>query len=214
MILYPLECWWLSAVRVCPQQIRILTASKNPMSAMVAVPKSAMTGAPEETPADEHAGPAAVPKAKARGRPKAQLKGRIDIDERIDAARATVRAAAKAMGTARALARLEKKRKNRLTRKASQLSAEDLERIAVLKRTGMWAPELAEPVIERLSIQPPPTTATSSTTASAVAPLIDNVEVFANSADAEVMPKVADGDTTDDGMGAPDQHDVAEADLD
>ena len=52
---------------------------------------------------------AANPKAKAKGRPTTNPKGRIDIDERIDAARATVRAAAKAMGAARALSRLEKK---------------------------------------------------------------------------------------------------------
>ena len=40
------------------------------------------------------------------------------------------------MAKARAEAKLERRRRSRLTKKAAGLSAEDLERIAVLKRTG------------------------------------------------------------------------------
>ena len=118
-----------------------LVAAENP-----AVPEAALADAPAEP-----VGEAAVnPKAKAKAKAKGKANGRIDIDERIDEARATVKAAAKAMGAARAVARLERKKKIRLTRKAAQLSAEDLDRIAVLKRTGLWSPELGEPGIERL----------------------------------------------------------------
>ena len=43
---------------------------------------------------------------------------------------------------ARADARNEKRKKARLYKKCAQLSAMDLERIAVLKRSGMWDPNL------------------------------------------------------------------------
>jgi hypothetical protein len=80
-----------------------LVVAENP-----AVPETALA----EAPAENVGGAAVNPKAKGKGRPKALPKGRIDIDERIDEARATVKAAAKAMGAARAVARLEKKRKS------------------------------------------------------------------------------------------------------
>lgn len=102
-------------------------------------------------PIDPVGGVPALPKSKAKARAKALPKGRIDIDERIDEAKASLKAAAKAMGVARSQARNEKRKKVRLTRKAAQLSAEDLDRIAVLKRTGLWAPELSDPNISRVS---------------------------------------------------------------
>jgi hypothetical protein len=141
---------------------------------------------------------AANPKAKAKGRPKTNPKGRIDIDERIDAARATVRAAAKAMGAARALFRGWKKRKNRLTRKASQLSSEDLERIAVLKRTGLWAPELTEPVIERLPNNPAAAVIAAASTATVSAPSTPNTSTPSSASNA-ATPAIAAEIEADDG---------------
>lgn len=44
------------------------------------------------------------------------------------------------MADARRNARNEKRKKQRLMKKASSLTAEDLERIAVLKRCGLWNP--------------------------------------------------------------------------
>ena len=70
---------------------------------------------------------------------------RIDIDTNIARARAEMKAAQKAVAKARAAAKQEKRKKTRLLKKASNLSASDLERIAVLKRTGLWDPTLTGP---------------------------------------------------------------------
>ncbi len=78
----------------------------------------------------------------------------------------------------------------------------------------MWAPELAEPLIERLCEHPPPTTLASTATASGECPWIAIADVPASSANAGVLPNAADGETTDDGMGAPDHQDAEEADMD
>ena len=83
------------------------------------------------------------PASSAQGRAQAQAESRrrksrppIDLDDTIAAARAAAKAAAKALAHARSEARTERKRRARLVRKDSQLSSEDLERIAVLKHSG------------------------------------------------------------------------------
>ena len=64
----------------------------------------------------------------------------IDLDASIEKARKAVQDAQKAMRDARATAKNERRRRARLIKKAATLSAKDLDRIAVLKRCGMWNP--------------------------------------------------------------------------
>jgi hypothetical protein len=71
---------------------------------------------------------------------KRQRAPRIDIDASIAAAHAEMKRAAKLMTEARRDARNEKRKKQRLMKKAAGLNSEDLERIAVLKRCGLWDP--------------------------------------------------------------------------
>ena len=83
------------------------------------------------------------PAAKARSRRKERPT--IDLDASIQQAQQAAKDAAKALTKARTEARTERKRRARLIRKAGQLSPADLERIAVLKRTGWWDPSTGTP---------------------------------------------------------------------
>lgn len=89
---------------------------------------------PASTSAPSSAGPA--PKKRAR-RPK------IDIDEEIARHVAEVKVAAKLAAAARQNVRNQKRRKTRLIQKAANLTPEDLERIAVLKRCGLMPAKAA-----------------------------------------------------------------------
>ena len=71
------------------------------------------------------------------GTTKRAKKPRIDLDDSIAAARAAMQKAQKEAAEARRLARNERRKKQRLVKKASTLSADDLERVAVLKRCGL-----------------------------------------------------------------------------
>lgn len=71
---------------------------------------------------------------------KRQRAPRIDIDASIAAAQAEMKKAAKIMADARRDTKNERRKKQRLMKKAAGLNSEDLERIAVLKRCGMWDP--------------------------------------------------------------------------
>ena len=84
---------------------------------------------------------AAQAKAQAKATPRGRILNRptIDLDGTIEAAKQAARDAAKALTLARSEARANRKRRARLLSKAATLSAEDLERIAVLKRTGRHA---------------------------------------------------------------------------
>ena len=90
-------------------------------------------------------------RARADGHPAAKARSRrrdrpaIDLDASIQQAQQAAKDAAKALTKARAEARTERKRRARLIRKAGQLSPADLERIAVLKRTGWWDPSTGTP---------------------------------------------------------------------
>ena len=68
---------------------------------------------------------------------KRRPKPALDLDEHIHAAQEAMKAARKQVQLARAQAKLEKRKKQRLVRKASSLNVEDLERIAVLKRCAL-----------------------------------------------------------------------------
>ena len=69
---------------------------------------------------------------------------RIDYDESIAQARAAMVKAQKSVAEARRVARNERRKKQRLVKKAASLSPEDLERIAVLKRCGLHCPSREE----------------------------------------------------------------------
>ena len=71
------------------------------------------------------------------GAAKRAKKPRIDLDDSIAAARAAMQKAQKEVAEARRVARNERRKKQRLVKKVSTLSPDDLERVAVLKRCGL-----------------------------------------------------------------------------
>ena len=71
------------------------------------------------------------------------------MDESIRLAKDRISDAKKAITEARAAARNDKRKKARLVRKASALSAADLERIKVLKRCGLACEDEGEPMRSR-----------------------------------------------------------------
>ena len=79
---------------------------------------------------------------------KRQRAPKIDIDAAIAVYQQEVKKAAKLMAEARRSAKNEKRKKQRLMKKASTLSQDDLERIATLKRVGLWNPALGAPAAE------------------------------------------------------------------
>ena len=92
--------------------------------------------------------PAVAPpaEAKAKGRPRARpQRPRIDLDEQISQANQLAQVTKKMLNAARSAQRNQKRQKQRLIRKAGKLSAQDLERIAVLKRCGLYADDDEEP---------------------------------------------------------------------
>ena len=141
-----------------------MARTPNTSSAAAAPPGSATTGGRGRA--------AGNPTPKARGRRKDRPA--IDLDTTIEQAHQAAKDAAKALTKARAEARAERKRRARLIRKAGQLSPQDLERIAVLKRTGWWDPATgtpnasapagggAQPAATEVPINPSDRTASSS----------------------------------------------------
>ena len=100
---------------------------------------------------------------------------RIDIDAAILKHMDEIKRASKLVNDARRAARNERRRKSRLMKKAATLTPEDLERIAVLKRCGLYNParELvlaatSSPLVATSSPSSVPTIA--STTATPLAP--------------------------------------------
>ncbi len=99
---------------------------------------------------------------------------KIDIDALIAQHMANIKNAKKLESEAKKLVRNEKRKKQRLMKKASSLTPDDLERIAVLKRCGLWDPATGvrimsaserEAVDEQLvaAAAAPPTTPTVAT---------------------------------------------------
>ena len=93
------------------------------------LPAAAVPELPKEAPG--HAAPRA-----SKG-PKRGKKPLLDLDDHIAKAKHAIQDARKQVQKARMQAKLEKRKKQRLLRKASNLNVEDLERIAVLKRCGL-----------------------------------------------------------------------------
>ena len=106
-------------------------ASSDQMSEQGEAPQ--LAPAPDAAPREEVADPPQqAPPVK-----KKRVKPMIDLDEHIRAAQQAMKAARKQVLQARAAAKLEKRKKQRLMRKASALNVDDLERIAVLKRCAL-----------------------------------------------------------------------------
>ena len=101
------------------------------MSAEEAMVGSA-SGTPQAAAAASPAAAKAPPQGKKASRPK------IDLDEEIRRANDVAAMSRKMLQAAKSVSRNNRKAKQRLIKKAGKLSPEDLERIAVLKRCGMY----------------------------------------------------------------------------
>ena len=88
---------------------------------------------------------ASVLATKKSGRPKKGSRPKIDIDDEIDEANRLAEVTKKMMQAAKAAQRNSRRTKQRLVRKAGKLSPADLERIATLKRCGLFVADPAEP---------------------------------------------------------------------
>jgi hypothetical protein len=69
---------------------------------------------------------------------KRSKKPHIDYDAKIAEASTLIKNMSKAVTAAKSAQRNERRKKQRLLKKAACLSPDDLERIAVLKRCGLW----------------------------------------------------------------------------
>jgi hypothetical protein len=78
----------------------------------------------------------------------------IDYDEKIQEATKNIKEMARAMTAAKSAQKNERRKKQRLVKKASALSPEDLERVAVLKRCGMWTAEGTGPLALQRHAEP------------------------------------------------------------
>ena len=107
--------------------------------------------------------PAAAGGAASQQRAKRARKAPIDIDEHIAAARKAMHEAQKQVSAARSQARNEKRKKQRLMKKAATLTSEDLERIAVWKRCGL-DPTTGRPNALAASASSMPASASASST--------------------------------------------------
>jgi len=101
-----------------------------------------MDGADDASPSDASAVDhvPAVRKGNGKGRPKGKAKARprIDIDDQIEEANRVALMMRKLATAAKSMQKNGKMVKQRLMKKAGKLSAADLERIAVLKRCGLF----------------------------------------------------------------------------
>lgn len=97
-----------------------------------------------------------VAQPKVRGRPKAKSKPKIDLDEEIAEANRLAEISRRMLGAAKTIQRNNRRSKQRLMRKAGKLSPEDLERIAVLKRCGLYAQNEDEASDEEARATPAP----------------------------------------------------------
>ena len=98
--------------------------------------EESVAGSSDEAPqAASAASPAA---AKASPQSKKALRPKIDLDDEIRRANDLAAMSRKMLQAAKNVSRNNKKAKQRLIKKAGKLSPEDLERIAVLKRCGMY----------------------------------------------------------------------------
>ena len=107
----------------------------------------------------------------AQGQKKGRTKRpRIDLDDSITQAKQAMKAAQKTVAQARKMGRNERRKKQRLLKKAIGLSADDLERIAVLKRCGLENASSKGSVTPQDGVQPPMAASASSSRPEAPVP--------------------------------------------
>ena len=87
--------------------------------------------------------PAEIPRPAAVRRKK----GKIDYDANIAQKKEQMKVLSRELSKTKADSRNEQRKKQRLVRKASQLTLADLYRIAALKSAGMWDPSLGLPEV-------------------------------------------------------------------
>ena len=104
------------------------------MTSEMVAETTAAVEAPAKTDATAPASAATASEGQKKGRAK---RPRIDLDDSISQAKQAMKAAQKTVAEARKVGRNERRKKQRLLKKAIGLSADDLERIAVLKRCGL-----------------------------------------------------------------------------
>ena len=111
---------------------------------MPAVPASdnmaAAAGAASAQPAV--AGAPGMPDKVARPTAVRRKQGRIDYDNNIARKKVEMKELSRELRRTKADSRNEKRKKQRLVRKAAQLTIVDLHRIAALKKAGIWDPAL------------------------------------------------------------------------
>ena len=114
------------------------------------------------TPASPDATAAAAEAPAENGQKKRTKRPRIDLDDSISKAKQAMKAAQKSVAEARKIGRNERRKKQRLLKKAIGLSADDLERIAVLKRCGLDPARAKGSATAQNTAMPPTSDAASS----------------------------------------------------
>ena len=109
--------------------------SSSPETSDISAEEAMAGSADEASQAASAASPAA---AKASPQRTKALRPKIDLDDEIRRANDLAAMSRKMLQAAKNVSRNNRKAKQRLIKKAGKLSPEDLERIAVLKRCGMY----------------------------------------------------------------------------
>lgn len=125
---YSQDLWCCMAMSSRAMVAASTAAASVVSSALVAASGGASSRAPEPVVEDES------------GRRKRARTPKIDIDALIAQHMVNMKNAKKLEAEAKKMVRNEKRKKQRLMKKASSLTPDDLERIAVLKRCGLWDP--------------------------------------------------------------------------
>ena len=113
--------------RICLQLIAMASTFGEQPGSLVAVAPADVVSAPKRC-----------------GRPRKGNRPKIDIDDEIQEANRLAEVSRKMMQAAKSAQRNSRRSKQRLVRKAGKLSAADLERIATLKRCGLFVPQVPE----------------------------------------------------------------------
>ena len=151
----------ISVSRTSPVSVRVGRAAIPAMA-----DESTAIDAPMEESQTAVVGSVAAPKRV--GRPKKNSRPKIDIDDEIQEANRLAEVTKKMMLAAKSAQRNSRRSKQRLVRKAGKLSASDLERIATLKRCGLFVPDPMEESTSSTSSAP---SSSSSSTAGVSAPI-------------------------------------------
>ena len=142
--------------------------------------ESAPVHSPEVAPAAASSVVAAAAGApKKKGRPSKGSRPKIDIDDEIAEANRMAEVTKKMMLAARAAQRNSKRAKQRLVRRAGKLSSADLERLAVLKRCGLYIEPLDASSGDSTSVASSASSSSASSGSPASGPPTANVKLLA-----------------------------------